>query len=240
MPRSIVTNDDLALRMDTSDEWIVTRTGIRRRHHCAGETQTGLCIQAAQAALARSGVRPGDIGVCLVATMSPERMMPSTACMVQGALGLPGDTLCFDLNAACTGFVYALHTAECLLAASGRKMGLVIGGEALSRMVDWEDRGSCILFGDGAGAVVVEARREWPSIGTIAGCEGNDALLRADGPGSGRPPRIAMEGQKVFRFAVETVSACITRVLEKHGAAIDSVDWFVLHQANARIIDLVR
>ena len=239
-PRSIVTNDDLARRMDTSDEWIVSRTGIRRRHHCDGETQTSLCIEAARSALARSGARPEDIGVCLVATMSPERMMPSTACMVQGALGLLTDTLCFDLNAACTGFVFALHTAECLLAASGRKCGLVIGGEALSRMVDWADRGSCILFGDGAGAVVVESRREWPSIGAIVGCEGNDALLRADGPGSGRPPLIAMEGQKVFRFAVETVSACLTQVLDRHGAALSDVDWFVLHQANARIIDLVR
>ena len=240
VPRSIVTNDDLARRMDTSDEWIVTRTGIRRRHHCTDETQTGLCIEAARTALARSGAQPEDIGVCLVATMSPERMMPATAGMVQGALGLPTDTLCFDLNAACSGFVFALHTAECLLAASGRKKGLVIGGEALSRMVNWADRGSCILFGDGAGAVVIESRREWPSIGAVVGCEGNDALLRADGPGSGRPPLIAMEGQRVFRFAVETVSACITQVLEKHGAAMAEVDWFVLHQANARIIDLVR
>ena len=117
VPQSTVTNDDLARRMDTSDAWIVTRTGICRRHHCTDETQTGLCIEAARAALARSGARPEDIGVCLVATMSPERMMPATACMVQGALGLPTDTLCFDMNAACSGFVFALHTAGRPLAA---------------------------------------------------------------------------------------------------------------------------
>lgn len=240
VPRGMVTNDDLAQRMDTSDEWIATRTGIHRRHHVQDETQTGLCIAAARDALASSGAAPEDIAVCIVATMSPDSLMPATACAVQKALGLPTDTLCFDLNAACSGFVFALHTAECLLAASERKLALVIGGEALSRIVNWNDRGSCILFGDGAGAVVVESRREWPSIGAITGCDGNAELLHAAGPGSGQPTLIAMDGQKVFRFAVETVSACMEQVLARHGADMADVDWFVFHQANARIIDRVR
>lgn len=240
VPQLVVTNDDLALRMDTSDEWISTRTGIRRRHHCTTETQAGLCIEAARKALQRSGAAPEEIGVCIVATCSPESMFPSTACRVQEALGLEQSILCFDLNAACSGFVYALHTAQSLLAASEKKLALVIGGEALSRIVNWEDRSSCILFGDGAGAVVVESRAEWPSIGAVTGCMGNAELLYAAGPGSGMPTRIAMEGTKVFRFAVETISACMMQVLDKQGVSMEAVDWFVFHQANARIIDLVR
>lgn len=240
VPCETVTNDDLAQRVDTSDDWIVTRTGIRRRHYVKNETQTDLCIGAARQALAMSGAAPGDIGVCIVATMTPETLMPATACMVQQALGLPKDVMCFDLNAACSGFVYALHTAECLLAASKKKLGLVIGGEALSRVVNWEDRGSCILFGDGAGAVVVESRREWASIGALLGAEGNAELLYAAGPGSGQTPRISMEGQRVFRFAVETVSECMEQVMKCHGVGMADVDWFVFHQANARIIDLMR
>ena len=240
VPQQIVTNDDLAMRMDTSDEWISIRTGIRRRRHCTTETQTGLCIEAARRALELSGSSPEEIGVCIVATCSPESVIPSTACMVQQALGLEQSTLCFDLNAACSGFIYALHTAQALLAQAKKKLALVIGGEALSRITNWEDRSSCILFGDGAGAVVVESRAEWPSIGAVTGCMGNAELLYAAGPGSGKPTRIAMEGTKVFRFAVETISACMEQVLAKHGASMAEVDWFVFHQANARIIDLVR
>ena len=237
VPEKVVTNDDLARRVDTSDEWISSRTGIRRRHVCEEETQAELCIRAAHMALERAGASPVEIGVCLVATMTPDTLMPSTACRVQSALALPEDTLCFDLNAACTGFVFALHTAECLLAASPRKLALVIGGEALSRIVDWDDRSTCILFGDGAGAVVVEYRVEWPSIGAITGARGNATLLNAQGPGQASV--IQMEGTQVFKFAVETVSRTATALLEKHALALDEVDWFVFHQANARIIDLV-
>ena len=240
VPDHVVTNDDLAKRMDTSDEWIVSRTGIRRRHHITTQTQTDLCIGAARAALDAGRIAAGDIGVCIVATVSPHTLIPSTACMVQQALGLDEDTLCFDLNAACSGFVFALHTAECLLAAAGKKKALIIGAEALSRIVNWEDRLSCILFGDGAGAVVVESREEWASIGAVVGSDGNEKLLHAAGPGSGLLPQIAMEGTKVFRFAVETVSDCMDKVLAKHGASMEEIDWFVFHQANERIIDLVR
>lgn len=239
VPEHVVTNDDLAQRMDTSDEWITTRTGIRRRHHVTGETVPEMCISAAKTALERSGVQAEDIGACIVATMSPQNLMPSTACAIQKALGLPGDVLCFDLNAACSGFLYAMHTMECLLAAAPRKFGLVVGGEALSRIVDWEDRSTCILFGDGAGAAVVESREAWPSIGAVIGCDGNEEILHAAGPSSGEKPLIGMEGAKVFRFAVDTLPRCIAQLLEKHGMGIDDVDQFVFHQANARIIDSV-
>lgn len=240
VPPFILTNHALAQRVDTSDEWICSRTGIQHRHHCQqGEGPTALCVQAARMALQNSGLSPADIGVCLVATLTPETLVPSTACMVQTALGMAEDTLCFDLNAACTGFLFGLHTMECLLHASPKRYGLLIGGEALSRTINWEDRGTCILFGDGAGAAVVEFRSDWPSIRCVYGCRGEDELLHMDGPGSGKPARIAMEGTKVFKFAVETVPKCMDAVLEGHGLTADQVDFFVFHQANARIIDLV-
>lgn len=239
VPEHIITNDDLAQRMDTSDEWITSRTGIRRRHHCVNETTTDLCIKAAKAALEKSGISPEQIGVCIVATLTPETMIPSTACMVQRAVGLPVDTLCFDLNAACTGFLFALHTTECLLNAAPRKFGLVIGGEALSRIVNWEDRGSCILFGDGAGAAVVECREGWPSIGAVTGAYGNETFLRTSGPNAKDPGLLTMEGTKVFKFAVEAIPWCVDQVLQRHSMTIADVDFFVFHQANARIIDFV-
>ncbi len=140
VPETVITNHDLGRRIDTSDTWITTRTGIQRRHHCvAGESVTSLCVEAARKALERSGVSPGEIGACIVATLTPETAVPSTACMVQKELGLSEDTLCFDLNAACTGFLFGLHTMECLLHKGLKRYGLVIGGEALSRIINWED-----------------------------------------------------------------------------------------------------
>ncbi len=238
VPEQVVSNDDIAQRVDTSDEWISSRTGIQRRRHCNGESHTQLCVNAARAALERAGAAPEEIGVCIVATLSPDTTVPASACLVQQALGLPEDTLCFDLNAACTGFLFALHTMECLLNASQRKLGLVIGAEYLSRLIDWTDRGTCILFGDGAGAAVVECREGWPSIGAVTGVRGDSDLLRVAGPGADEPPLIRMDGTKVFKFAVETVPRCIDQVLEKNRLAPEDIDFFVFHQANARIIDL--
>ena len=239
VPEHIVTNDDLAKLVDTSDEWITARTGIRHRHHLReGETITDLTVAAARGALEKAGVRPEDIGACIVATLTPETLVPSAACQVQRALGLPHDTVCFDLNAACTGFLYALHTMECLLNAAPRKFGLVIGAENLSRVTNWADRGTCILFGDGAGAAVVECREGWGSISAVLGCHGTDGMLRIPGPETGVPCHVYMEGTKVFKFAVEAVPWCMDRVLEKAGKTIEDVDFFVFHQANARIIDL--
>ena len=236
VPAGVVTNGDLARMVDTSDEWITSRTGIKRRYRCAAETHTELCVRAARTALERAGASPADIGACIVATVTPDTIVPSAACMLQRELGLPTDTPCFDLNAACTGFVYALHTMECLLNASSRKFGLVVGCEVLSRVVDWTDRNTCILFGDGAGAAVVECREGWPSIGAVLGSRGDGELLRL--PGVGKANLLTMEGAKVFKFAVETVPACIGAVLDKAGMTAEDVDFFVFHQANARIIDL--
>ena len=238
VPANTVTNDDLAQLVDTNDAWITARTGIRSRYRCTTETHTDLCVNAARAALKKAGVSPTEIGACIVATVSADTVVPSAACMLQKALGLPEDTPCFDLNAACTGFVYALHTMECLLNAAPRKFGLVVGAEALSKVVDWTDRSTCILFGDGAAAAVVECREGWPSIGAVLGSRGNDTLLRLPGLGRGEPNVLSMEGTQVFKFAVETVPACMDAVLAKSGLTIDDIDFFVFHQANARIIDL--
>ena len=238
VPANIVTNDDLAKTMETSDEWISARTGIRSRYRCGAESLTALCTGAAREALKRAGISPAQIGACIVATVSADTLVPSTACMLQKALGLPEDTPCFDLNAACTGFVYALHTMECLLNAAPRKFGLVLGAEALSRVVDWTDRSTCILFGDGAAAAVVECREGWPSIGAVLGSRGDDQLLRLPGAGCDENSVISMEGTRVFRFAVETVPSCMDAVLHKSGLRAEDIDFFVFHQANARIIDL--
>ena len=238
VPEKVVTNQDLARIVETNDEWITSRTGIQRRHHCTGETHASLCVSAAKAALERAGVSPDQIGACIVATVTADTLVPSAACMLQRELGLPTDIPCFDLNAACTGFLYALHTMECLLNASPRKFGLVVGCEQLSRVINWEDRGTCILFGDGAGAAVVECREGWPSIGAVLGSQGDDELLRLPGIESGERGFIAMEGTKVFKFAVEAIPRCMEQVLEKAQMTAADVDFFVFHQANARIIDL--
>lgn len=239
-PSKIVTNDDLAKIVETNDEWITSRTGISRRRHTAeGETFTSITVQAARKALESSGIPADSIGACIVATLTPDTLVPSAACLLQRELGLPMDIPCFDLNAACTGFLYALHTMECLLAVSERKYGLVIGAENLSRIINWEDRGTCILFGDGAGAAVVESRAEWNSISAVLGCHGDGQILRVPGVETAERSLISMEGTKVFKFAVEAVPYCMDQVLEKTGLTIDDVDFFVFHQANARIIDLV-
>lgn len=239
LPEKIVTNEDLSRIVETSDEWIASRTGIRKRYQCTVETHGDLCLKAARTALEKAGVPAAEVGACIVATVTADTLVPSAACMLQKSLGLPNDIPCFDLNAACTGFLEALHVMECLLNASERKIGLVVGCEVLSRVTDWEDRSTCILFGDGAGAAVVECREGWPSIGAVLGCRGDDALLRLPGAGAKEPVHIYMEGSGVFRFAVEMVPRCMEAVLAKNRCSVDEVDFFVFHQANARIIDLV-
>ena len=214
-PAKIVTNDDLAKIVDTSDEWITTRTGIQTRHHCTTETHTDMCVGAARQALENAGISPEDIGACVVATFSSDYLSPSAACMVQRGLGLPHDAVCFDLNAACSGFLFAIHTMECLLAQAPRKYGLVIGAEMLSRFINWEDRGTCVLFGDGAGAVVVEWREDYPSIHAVLGCHGDPDMLGVTGAEKPEPARIFMHGQPTFKFAVKAVPYCIDQVLEK-------------------------
>ena len=239
MPKGVVTNEDLTKIVDTSDEWITTRTGIHTRRRCGeGESHTQLCLAAARQALERAGIAPEAVGVCLIATFTGDHLNPATACILQKELGFPEDTVCFDLNAACSGFVYALHTAQCLLAAAPRKFGLVLGAEVLSRVTDYTDRSTCILFGDGAGAAVVEWGEDYPSIHAVLGCRGDADVLYTPGVNTGAPSYIHMEGQSVFRFAVETVPRCISQVLEQAGLGVEDVDRYVFHQANQRIIDL--
>ena len=240
VPSHEITNDDLSRLVDTSDAWIASRTGIRSRRHCGpGETHTGLCLAAARQALERAGVPPEQVGVCVVATLAPDFLTPAAACLLQRELGLREDTVCFDLNAACSGFVYSLHTAQCLLAAAERKYGLVVGAEVLSRLTDFSDRSTCVLFGDGAGAALVEWRADYPSLHAVLAGRGDDQVLYAPGVNTPAPSLIHMEGQPVFRFAVEAVPACVRQVLDKAGLEPEAVDRFVFHQANQRIIDFV-
>lgn len=238
VPEKIVTNEDLSRIVETDDAWIVSRTGIRTRHHCTTETHAQLCAAAAKKAMDRAGITPDQIGACIVATITPDFLTPSAACLMQRDLGLPEDIPCFDINAACTGFLFGLHTMECLLSASPRRFGLVIGGEVLSRLINFEDRSTCVLFGDGAGAAVVESDPAYPSIHAVLGTRGNDRILMAPGAESGVPSKIHMDGTQVFKFAVEAVPFCIDKVLAKAEKHMEDVDFFVFHQANLRIIDL--
>ena len=239
LPGHIVTNEDLSRLVDTSDEWIVSRTGIRQRRHCREETHTQLCLQAARDALERAGIGGERLGAVIVATLSADHLTPAAACLLQRELGVPEDAVCFDLNAACSGFLFALHTMECLLARQPGKYGLVVGGEVLSRLIDFTDRSTCILFGDGAGAAVVRSDPAYPSLHACLGVRGDENILSIPGTETGAPSKIHMEGTAVFKFAVETVPRCIDNVLQSAGARAEDVDCFVFHQANERIIDLV-
>ena len=236
LPAKVVTNDDMSKLVETSDEWIATRTGIRTRHFCAGETQADLAEQAARRALERGKVDVGDLCACIVATVTPDCSAPTSACLLQQRLDLPEDIPCFDMNVGCTGFIYALQVARGFLLQSGRPYALVIGAEALSRVTDFTDRGTCVLFGDGAGAAVVTLA-DSPYACTL-GARGDTEAIFIEGPGPERP-YIHMDGQKVFRFAVEAVPHCIHVLLEETGLGLEDIDWFVPHQANKRIIDHV-
>ena len=181
---------------------------------------------------------PKEIGIAMGVSFLVTVLFLVTVAFFMLKAGLSEDTVCFDINAACTGFIFALHTMECLLNASPKKFGLVIGCEVLTSVTNWEDRGTCVLFGDGAGAAVVELSEDKPSIGAVLGVRGNDELLNLPGAGSPKKSVISMQGARVFRFAVEAVSETIEKVLEKNKKSLDDVDVFVLHQANARITDL--
>lgn len=235
LPQTRVTNDDLAKIVDTNDAWIRTRTGIAERRFCrGGETAGTLAVAAARQALERSGLQPQEIDCCLCATLSGEQMAPSTACRIQQALGLRENIPVLDVNAACSGFLYGLAAAKGLLEQTGGKFALVVGCEQLSRLLDMSDRSTCILFGDGAGAAVA-ALSEQPPFALTLGARGGEAIT-VEGPGV-QPAAIRMDGPAVFRFAVEILPRCIRELLEKSGETLDSVDWFVCHQANERIID---
>lgn len=237
LPAKVVTNDDMSRLVETSDEWIASRTGIRTRHFCEGESQADLAAGAASAALERGKVDVEDLCACIVATVTPDCSAPTSACLLQQRLGLPEDIPCFDMNVGCTGFIYALQVARGFLLQSNRPYALVIGAEALSHITDFTDRGTCVLFGDGAGAAVVTLEEDSLYACTL-GARGDAEAIFIEGPGPERP-YIHMDGQKVFRFAVEAVPHCIHALLGETGLGLEDIDWFVPHQANKRIIDHV-
>ena len=246
LPARVLTNADLAKQVDTSDEWIVQRTGIRMRHIAAeGETTSELALRAAQAAIANAGIDAQSIDLIVLATSTPDQTFPATAVTVQAALGITHGAA-FDLQAVCSGFVYALTTVDGLLRTGAYKRALVIGAETFSRILDWQDRTTCVLFGDGAGALVLEAQ-EQP--GTRADRGILTSHLRSDGrhrnklyvdggPSStGTVGKLRMEGRAVFKHAVAMVTDVIRDAFTATGYTADDLDWFVPHQANKRIID---
>ncbi|MSU64933.1 MAG: ketoacyl-ACP synthase III [Opitutus sp.] len=252
-PERVLTNDELAYKVDTSDEWILTRSGIRERRIAApNEATSDMATKAAQRALESAGLKAADIDLLIVATMTPDTPMPAAACVIQSKLGVPTSAACFDLNAACTGFVYALDTA-CAMLSSGRyQKALVIGAEKLSSIVDWQDRTTCVLFGDGAGAVVIGISPE-PGrglIGTRLGAIGESVdLLYISHGGSSSPSTpesiaarshcMRMKGKEVFKLAVRVMDEAARDILEQHHLHADQISLVIPHQANLRIIEAI-
>ncbi len=242
LPATILTNEELALRVATSDEWIRTRTGIHQRHLAApGETTSDLALHASRAAIAAAGMAPADVDLVIVATATPDMIFPATACILQDKLGVRGGAA-FDLGAVCSGFVYALAVADTMVCAGAARNALVVGAEVYSRILDWNDRGTCVLFGDGAGAAVV-VPADTPGILT--------SHLHADGryrdilcvPGTVQDgavtgtPFLRMDGGAVFKFAVKVLTDVAEEALAATHLSVSDVDWVIPHQANIRIMD---
>jgi 3-oxoacyl-[acyl-carrier-protein] synthase III len=241
LPKRQVTNDELAESVDTSDEWIVERTGIRSRYIASnGETTGSLATQAAHRALDHAGIAASEIDLIVLATATPDQTFPSTATKVQAALGL-NDCIAFDVHAVCTGFLYALSVADSMLRAGSADKALVIGAETFSRILDWSDRATCVLFGDGAGALVLSAEEtESGILSTRLHADGrhNDLLFVDGGPSTtGTVGKLRMKGREVFRHAVVNLADVLNEVLEGAALTAGDVDWVVPHQANARILD---
>ena len=241
LPKRRVDNEELAQTVDTSDQWIVERTGIRSRYVAGeGETTATLARAAALKALENAGLTPDDIGLSVLATATPDQTFPSSATKVQAMLGID-DCIAFDVHAVCTGFLYALTVADSMLRSGTAKSALVIGAETFSRILDWEDRATCVLFGDGAGALVLEAEDgDRGILATRLHADGrhNDLLFVDGGPSTtGTVGKLRMKGREVFRHAVVNLADVMTEVLDAAGLEADDVDWVVPHQANARILD---
>jgi 3-oxoacyl-[acyl-carrier-protein] synthase-3 len=245
LPERVVTNADLEKIVDTSDEWIRTRTGIRERRIAAvGETTGDLAFRAAEQALHDAGVKASELDMIVLGTTTPDIIFPATACLIQNRLGANG-CAAFDVNAACSGFVYALGVADKFIRAGDAKKVLVVGAETLTRMVDWSERESCVLFGDGAGAVVLEASGEPGIIATCLHADGGykDLLWNPVGVSAGfrdeknHGVRINMRGREVFKVAVKTLDALVDETLQAADMHADQIDWLIPHQANLRIIE---
>jgi len=245
LPRRVVSNAELAQTVDTSDEWIVERSGIRQRYFAGeGETTSSLAIAAARLALDAAGVRGEEIGLIVLATTTPDQTFPATATIVQDAIGANGG-IAFDVAAVCSGFLYALGVADSMLRAGMAQKALVIGAETMSRLLDWDDRATCVLFGDGAGAVVLEARDDLAADGpgilaTHLHADGahNELLYVDGGPSTTQTVgHLRMKGREVFRHAVVNLAEVLASALDACGLTAADVDWVVPHQANQRILD---
>ena len=246
VPEQIVTNDDLAKIVETSDEWIRSRTGIGERRIATLDSTSDMAARAAQAALEQAGVGAEEIDLILLGTSSPDHCFPNGACEVQARIGAV-NAACFDISAACTGYVFALNTAHAFISTGLYRTALVIGEDVLSKLIDWSDRGTCVLFGDGAGATVVRAddrgilgmnmQSDGAKGGVLTcGSRSNGNFLLGKKPELGY---MAMDGQEVFKFAVKKVPECITKVLEDTHTSKDEIAYFVIHQANYRIIESI-
>jgi len=242
LPPRIVTNQELATRVDTTDEWIVSRTGIRQRH-IADERQTSsdLALEAARAALAAAGTTAGDLDLIIVATSTPDYVFPSTACLLQAKLGVRG-CAAFDVQAVCSGFVYALAVADSFVRSGQSRNALVIGAEVFSRILDWNDRSTCVLFGDGAGAVVLRADDRPGVHASVLHADGSQAgILAVPGNVCGGKivgsPFLTMDGPAVFKFAVRVLDEVARETVARCGMQLGDIDWLIPHQANVRILD---
>ena len=249
VPAKAITNEYLSTIVDTSDEWITSRTGIKTRFHCTTETHTDMCVGAARQALENAGIKPEEIGACVVATFSADYLSPSAGCMLQRELGLPHDTVCFDLNAACSGFLFALNTASKYIEAGTHKKVIVIGADKMSSIINYKDRNTCPIFGDGAAAVLLEPSTEGYGV--------QDAILHSDGGGgqhlymkaggSAYPAThetvennwhyVYQEGQAVFKAAVSNMADTSVEIMERNKLTPDDIAYLVPHQANLRIIE---
>ena len=242
LPEKVLTNHDLAKTVDTSDEWIVTRTGIRQRHVAAdGQLASDLALEASKSALAAAGIGADQLGLIIVATTTPDMIFPSTACILQAKLGIR-DCPAFDVQAVCSGFVYALTIADLFMRSGQCRYALVVGAEIYSRILDWTDRGTCVLFGDGAGAVVLAASERPGIMGHKLHADGNySSILSVPGQVSGGSvrgkPFVTMEGNAVFKFAVRVLDEVVQEVLRAHDLDKRAIDWLIPHQANIRIIE---
>ncbi len=244
LPEKILTNFDLEKIVDTSDEWIRTRTGVERRH-CVADDQTtsDMCVEAAKIAMDDAGIKPADVDMVIVGTTSPDLIFPNVATLVQHRLGIPACP-CLATEEACTSFIYGLTTADKFIKTGEAKCVLVIGAECITKLVDWSDRNTCVLFGDGAGAVIVKLSEEPGIIATHLGADGQYKDLLYYPVGASKDlhkagtdeASIMMAGSEVFKVAVRTLGNVATRVLEKAGVAQDELDWLIPHQANLRII----
>lgn len=234
LPDKKVTNDDLSKIVDTNDEWITTRTGIKNRYFCEEETNWQLAYRTADKVITKAGIDKNDIGVLIVGTFTPDYATPSVACILQKELGLSEDIMAFDINAACSGFLYSLKIASSLLEDSDKPYALVLGSEKISSRLNMEDRGTCVLFGDGAGGILIKQAPD-KMFCSVTGARGDYEALGCNG-NTDSEPYIYMNGKTVFKYAVHNIVKATNDILTKSGLTLDDIDYVVCHQANERII----